>query len=95
MIELVGHDRDDEDYLCRKYAENHPVPPTFTRCNICVNVCTIVRRKRLGWVAPRPEPMTPPSPEEQRTGIERRLAKLEAEAAKLGTKLEDLPPPSQ
>jgi hypothetical protein len=67
MIELVLHDREDEDYLCRKCAENHPFPTTFTRRNICVNVCTIVRRKRLVWVAPTPEPMTPPSPEEQRS----------------------------
>ena len=71
-----------------------PSSTDFTRCNICVNACTIVRRKRLGWVAPRPEPMTPPSPEEQRTGIERRLRQARRpKPAKLGTKLEDLPPP--
>jgi hypothetical protein len=75
------------------YAESWPEPATFTRCRTCANSRSVVAYDRVGWVARKPKPQKPAEPQPRpRKTLERRLQKLEAEAALLREQLNDLPP---
>ncbi len=83
-------DSDEEAYWRRLYAEGHPEPAPFTRCNTCAGVRSVVAYQRLGWLAPKKKPVTPvkPKPVPRKT-LERRLKKLESEAAQLREQLKN------
>lgn len=70
-------------------AEYHLDPAPFTRCCTCACVRTITAYQRIGWLAKKSKPPKPqPIP---RKTLERRLQKLESEAAQLREKLDSLP----
>jgi hypothetical protein len=91
VLEVIAKgDPDEEAYWRRMYAENHPDPAPFTRCHTCACIRTITAYQRVGWLATKkalPKPTPPP-----RKTLERRLRKIEAEAAQLREQLEGLPP---
>ena len=71
------------------YAENHPDPAPFTPCQTCACSRTITAYQRVGRLAKKAKPVkTQPIP---RKTLERRLQKLESEAAQLREKLDSLP----
>jgi hypothetical protein len=71
------------------YAEHHPDPAPFTRCHTCACLRTIAAYERVGWLAGNKTPIKPkPTP---RTTLERRLRRLESEAAQLREQLDRLP----
>jgi hypothetical protein len=83
-------DQDDEEFWRRVYAENHPDPVPFAQCKTCGNLRSVVAYERVGFLAPKPKPVKPkPTP---RKTLERRLQKLEAEAAALREALQNRPP---
>ncbi|AGB21675.1 hypothetical protein Mycsm_01258 [Mycobacterium sp. JS623] len=87
---LAKGDPDEEAYWRRMYAEKHPDPAPFTRCHACACIRTITAYQRVGWLANKravPKPTPPP-----RKTLERRLRKLETEAAELREQIEGLPP---
>jgi len=90
MLEVVAQgDPDKENYWRRMYAEDHPEPAPFVYCYTCARIRSIVAYQRIGWLEPKPKPAKPkPSP---RTAMERRLKKLELEAADLRERLRNLP----
>ena len=90
MLEVVAQgDPDKENYWRRMYAEDHPEPAPFVYCYTCARVRSILAYERVGWLEPKPKPAKPrPSP---RKSLERRLKKLEAEAAELRERLKSLP----
>jgi len=92
MLEMVAKgDPDEEEYWRRVYAENHPEPVPFTRCHTCACLRSVVAYERVGWLAPKPKPIKPVKPKPpRRQTIERRLRKLESEAAQLREQLENL-----
>ncbi|BBY05408.1 hypothetical protein [Mycobacterium noviomagense] len=93
MLEMVAHgDPDEEEYWRRVYAENHPEPVPFTRCHTCACLRSVVAYQRVGWVAPKPKPIKPVKPKPpRRETLQRRLQKLESEAAQLREQLKNLP----
>ena len=89
LDEIAKGDRDEEAYWRRMYAESHPDPAPFTRCRTCARLRTITAYQRVGWLAKKAKPVkTQPVP---RKTLERRLRKLESEAAQLREKLDSLP----
>lgn len=84
VLDIIAQgDPDEEAYWRRRYDENHPYPTPFTRCHTCACIRTITAYQRIGWLAPR-KSQSPPKPiKVNRKTLERRLAKLEAEAAQL------------
>lgn len=54
---------------------------------------SIVAYQRVGWLEPKPKPAKPKPP--PRKTLERRLKKLEAEAADLRERLKNLPDDAQ
>lgn len=89
MLEVVAQgDPDKENYWRRIYAEDHPEPAPFVYCYTCSRIRSIVAYQRIGWLEPKSKPAKPkPSP---RTALERRLKRLETEAADLRMQLEGL-----
>lgn len=89
MLEVVAQgDPDKETYWRRMYAEDHPEPAPFVYCYTCARIRSIVAYQRIGGLEPKPKPAKPkPSP---RKTLERRLRKLEAEAAELRNQLKNL-----
>jgi hypothetical protein len=82
-------DADEEEYWRRMYAEHHPDPAPFTRCHTCACIRTIAAYERVGWLAGKKTPIKPkPAP---RKSLERRLRKLESEAAQLREQLKTYP----
>lgn len=92
-LKEICRTEDDKAYWRRVYAEKHPEPVPFRQCNTCANLRSVVAYERVGWVAPRPKPIAPvkPKPRPRKT-LERRLEKLEAEAAALREELKNRPP---
>ena len=89
LEEIAKGDPDEEAYWRRMYAENHPDPAPFTPCQTCACSRTITAYQRVGWLAKKAKPVkTQPIP---RKTLERRLQKLESEAAQLREKLDSLP----
>lgn len=89
MLEVVARgDPDKEEYWRRAYAEDHPEPAPFVYCYTCARVRSIVAYQRIGWLQPKPKPARPKPP--PRKAIERRLKRLEAEAADLRRQLKGL-----
>lgn len=69
--------------------DHHPEPAPFVYCYACSRIRSIIAYQRIGWLEPKPKPAKPkPSP---RTAMERRLKKLELEAADLRERLRNLP----
>lgn len=87
---IAKGDPDEEAYWRRMYAENHPDPPPFTRCHTCACTRTITAYQRVGWLATKQA--APKSTSPLRKTLERRLRKLEAEAAQLREQIEGLAP---
>lgn len=83
-------EQDDEEFWRRVYAENHPDPVPFAQCKTCGNLRSMVAYERVGFLAPKPKPVKPikPKPVARKT-LERRLQKLEAEAAQLREELKN------
>ncbi len=87
--EIARGDPDEEAYWRRMHAEKYPDPAPFTRCRTCARLRTIAAYQRVGWLAMKAKPPKPqPIP---RMTLERRLQKLESEAAQLRKKLDSLP----
>jgi hypothetical protein len=97
MLQLVAEgvigdypgDPDAEEYWRRLYAEKHPEPVPFTQCHTCACVRSVVAYERVGWLKPKPKPFKAVSV--PRKTLERRLKKLEAEAAALREELKNRP----
>jgi hypothetical protein len=85
---LKDRDQDTEEFWRRVYAESHPDPVPFAQCKTCGNLRSMVAYERVGFLAPKPKPVKPikPKPVARKT-LERRLQKLEAEAAQLREEL--------
>ena len=89
LEEIAKGDPDEEAYWRRRYAEHHPDPAPFTQCRTCACIRSITAYQRVGWLAKKAEPAEPqPIP---RKTLERRLQKLESEAAQLREQLDNLP----
>jgi hypothetical protein len=83
-------DQDDEKFWRRVYTENHPDPVPFAQCKTCGNMRSMVAYERVGFLAPKPKPVKPTKPKPvARKTLERRLQKLEAEAAQLRAELKN------
>jgi hypothetical protein len=68
-----------------------PEPVPFTRCHTCACLRSVVAYERVGWVAPKPKPIKSVNPKPpRRETLERRLQKLESEAAQLREQLANL-----
>ncbi len=68
----------------------HPAP--FHECYMCSVVRRLVAYEPVDWVAPKPKPIKLPKPKPpSRKSVERRLQKLESEAAQLREQLKNLP----
>ena len=94
MLEVVAQgDPDKENYWRRMYAEDHPEPAPFVYCYTCPRIRSIVAYQRIGWLEPKPKPVKPKPP--PRKTLERRLKKLEADAADLRERLKNLPDEAQ
>jgi hypothetical protein len=92
ILPVVAKDADDEAYWRRIYAEKHPQPAPFNQCHTCANLRTIVAYEGVGWVKPKPKSVKPPKPKPPaRQTLEKRLKKLESEAAQLRKELKTLP----
>lgn len=89
LDEIANGDPDQQSYWRRMYAEKHPDPAPFTRCRTCACVRTITAYQRVGWLATKKAAPPIPTPPPRKT-LERRLQKLEAEAAQLRQQLEGL-----
>ena len=90
MLEVVAQgDPDKENYWRRIHAEDHPEPAPFVYCYTCSRIRFVVAYQRIGWLEPKLKPAKPKPP--PRKALERRLMKLEAEAAKLRQELKNLP----
>lgn len=88
LEEIAKGDRDQEAYWRRMYSEKHPDPAPFTRCHTCAQVRTITAYQRIGWLATKLPPQKPAPP--QRKTLERRIRKLEVEAARLREQIDGL-----
>jgi hypothetical protein len=93
MLRDICRNEDDEAYWRRVYAEKHPEPVPFSQCRTCANLRSVVAYERVGWVTSKPKPIKPvkPQPAPRKT-LERRLQKLETEAAALREELNNRPP---
>lgn len=88
LDEIAKGDPDQGAYWRRIYTENHPDPAPFTRCRTCACVRTLKAYQRIGWLVAKTSAPTPTPP--PRKTLERRLQKLEAEAARLREQIEGL-----
>lgn len=88
LDEIAQGDPDQEDYWRRMYADNHPDPAPFTRCHTCARIRTITAYQRVGWLARKKPPVKRKPP--PRKTLERRLLKLESDAAQLREQLDNL-----
>jgi len=89
LEEIAKGDPDEEAYGRGMYAEKHPDPAPFTRCRTCARIRTITAYQRVGWLAKRTQPVkAQPVP---RKTLERRLQKLENEAARLAEYASSIP----
>ncbi|OBH47303.1 hypothetical protein [Mycobacterium mantenii] len=68
-----------------------PRPAPFHECYMCSVVRRLVAYEPIDWVSPRPKPVKPMKPKPSRTALERRLQKLESDAAQLREQLRNLP----
>jgi hypothetical protein len=89
LEEIAKGDPDQEAYWRRMYAENHPDPAPFTRWRTCACVRTVAAYQCVGWLAKKAN-LVKAQPVQRKT-LERRLQKLEAEAAQLRAQLGSLP----
>jgi hypothetical protein len=91
FIENVCSDPDEEDYWRRAFAENHPEPAPFMQCCVCTYRRSVIAYQRVGWLAPKQTQSKPGEPRKPaRKTLEKRLRKVEDEAARIRDQLDEL-----
>jgi hypothetical protein len=78
-----------EAYWRRMYAEHHPDPRASHAATPAHAYATIAAYERVGWLAGKKTPIKPKLA--PRKSLERRLRKLESEAAQLREQLKTYP----
>jgi hypothetical protein len=88
LAEMRAEPVDWDRWNKRLLAAGFPRPAPFQECFICTKVRRLMAYEPVNWVAPRPKPIKPVKPKPvSRETLERRLKKLEAEAAALRKQL--------